>query len=243
MSTGASTLNAANSLTAAASSSSSSLDKNRKTIAQNFDAFLSLLTTQLRNQSPLDPLDANQFTQQLVQFSSVEQQLKTNDLLTSMAAGFQGNAGGANGNFNAASAASLIGKTVSVDASSTKLTKTALGQEGRFPVTIEPGYTKFTVKITDASGNLVKEAGWTPPGTGDQTYVWDGRNTAGIAVNPNASYSISVTGESASGVVGTMPTTRSGVVKSVGLSGSEPQIRFGDYLYPLSKITSVSSGT
>ena len=50
-----------------------------KGIAENFDSFLMLLTTQLKNQSPLDPLDTNQFTQQLVQFASVEQQLKSNE--------------------------------------------------------------------------------------------------------------------------------------------------------------------
>src|SRR5271157_361196 len=54
------------------------------TIAGNFNTFLQLLTTQLQNQNPLDPLDTNQFTQQLVQFASVEQQLKTNDQLTTL---------------------------------------------------------------------------------------------------------------------------------------------------------------
>ena len=55
-----------------------------QTIAGNFDTFLQLLTTELQNQNPLDPLDTNQFTQQLVQFSGVEQQLKTNDYLSSL---------------------------------------------------------------------------------------------------------------------------------------------------------------
>ena len=43
------------------------------TLAKNFSQFLALLTTQLKNQNPLDPLDTNQFTQQLVQFAQVEQ--------------------------------------------------------------------------------------------------------------------------------------------------------------------------
>src|SRR5881392_1379926 len=53
-------------------------------IADNFQTFLTLLTTQLQNQSPLDPLDTNQFTQQLVQFAGIEQQMKGNDALTSL---------------------------------------------------------------------------------------------------------------------------------------------------------------
>ncbi len=63
------------------SSLSSTADK---TIAGNFQTFLTLLTTQLQNQNPLDPLDTNQFTQQLVQFAGVEQQLKTNDSLQTL---------------------------------------------------------------------------------------------------------------------------------------------------------------
>src|SRR5205085_2812110 len=55
-----------------------------KTIADNFQTFLTLLTTQLKNQNPLDPLDTNQFTQQLVQFAQVEQQLKQNDQLATL---------------------------------------------------------------------------------------------------------------------------------------------------------------
>src|SRR6187455_2599865 len=56
------------------------------TLAGNFQTFLTLLTTQLQNQNPLDPLDTNQFTQQLVQFAGVEQQLKSNDQLKALIA-------------------------------------------------------------------------------------------------------------------------------------------------------------
>src|SRR5919112_3505074 len=57
---------------------------NNATLAKNFDTFLSLLTTQLKNQNPLEPLDTNQFTQQLVQFAGVEQQIKSNETLNSL---------------------------------------------------------------------------------------------------------------------------------------------------------------
>jgi flagellar basal-body rod modification protein FlgD len=53
-------------------------------LAGNFNEFLQLLTTQLQNQDPLSPLDPNQFTQELVQFSSVEQQIQTNQSLTTL---------------------------------------------------------------------------------------------------------------------------------------------------------------
>src|SRR5262245_20888960 len=53
-------------------------------LAGNFQTFLTLLTTQLKNQNPLDPLDTNQFTQQLVQFAQVEQQLRQNEQLATL---------------------------------------------------------------------------------------------------------------------------------------------------------------
>src|SRR5271167_491704 len=53
-------------------------------IASNFTTFLQLLTTQLQNQNPLSPLDTNQFTQQLVEFAGVQEQLNTNDSLSTL---------------------------------------------------------------------------------------------------------------------------------------------------------------
>jgi flagellar basal-body rod modification protein FlgD len=67
--------------TAGTAAASSAAAKDRIGLADDFDSFLQLLTTQLKNQDPLAPLDANQFTQQLVQFSAVEQAIKTNDAL------------------------------------------------------------------------------------------------------------------------------------------------------------------
>ncbi|MGY4482257.1 flagellar hook assembly protein FlgD [Bradyrhizobium sp. LM3.2] len=71
-------------LTKSSTSSSSLGSTTGATLAGNFQTFLTLLTTQLQNQNPLDPLDTNQFTQQLVQFAGVEQQLKTNDSLSQL---------------------------------------------------------------------------------------------------------------------------------------------------------------
>src|SRR5215470_14788285 len=56
----------------------------QKTLSSNFDTFLTLLTTQLQNQDPLQPMDSNQFTQQLVEFSQVEQQINSNKNLESL---------------------------------------------------------------------------------------------------------------------------------------------------------------
>ena len=103
------------SVSGVSSNPTSSLSASGKSIAGNFDTFLQLLTTQLKNQNPLDPLDTNQFTQQLVQFSSVEQQLKTNDFLSALGAGQLANSVQTN-------AVNYIGKTVTAAGVRSELT-------------------------------------------------------------------------------------------------------------------------
>ncbi len=101
------------SLTSLSNPTGAKASSDASTIAGNFNQFLTLLTTQLQNQNPLDPLDTNQFTQQLVQFASVEQQLKTNDQLGSLITASKASA--------AATASGLIGKTVTADGATSSL--------------------------------------------------------------------------------------------------------------------------
>jgi flagellar basal-body rod modification protein FlgD len=236
-----STAAAASSLANAASTKATATnDTSRKTIAQNFDAFLSLLTTQLRNQNPLEPLDANQFTQQLVQFSGVEQQLKSNDLLASIASNINGG-NNAGTKLNAASAASLIGTRVSVDANKAKLTEVRNGVfETNYPVTIQSNYSNYQVSIKDDTGKEVYAKAWTPAGNGDQAFKWDGKNNNYQLVDTTKSYTITVVGETADGLKSVMSTQRSGVVESVDLSGAEETVQFGGWSMPLSQIRKVS---
>src|SRR3982074_1653711 len=101
----------------ASSSSSSSSSTSGATLAGNFQTFLTLLTTQLQNQNPLSPLDTNQFTQQLVQFAGVEQQLKTNDQLTALVSLQQ--------TAQSTQALGFVGKTAVVNGNTTALTNGA----------------------------------------------------------------------------------------------------------------------
>src|SRR5579862_7641043 len=88
--------------TAASTQSAAAVNNGLAQVADNFQTFLTLLTTQLKNQDPLSPLDTNQFTQQLTQMSGVEQQLLANQLLQQLVAQQGG----------VAQAANLIGATV-----------------------------------------------------------------------------------------------------------------------------------
>jgi flagellar hook assembly protein FlgD len=80
--------------------------KAKTTLASNFDTFLTLLTTQLKNQDPLSPMDSSQFTQQLVQFSQVEQSINANQNLEKLITLTQARAG--------SDAVNYLGKTVTI---------------------------------------------------------------------------------------------------------------------------------
>lgn len=82
-----------------ATNSATAEARNSNTV--NYDAFLQLLVAQLRHQDPTDPQDSGEFMSQLASFSSVEQQIQTNEMLTSM---FEQNA--------LSNASGLIGKTI-----------------------------------------------------------------------------------------------------------------------------------
>src|SRR3954453_10502606 len=114
-----------------------------KGIAENFDSFLMLLTTQLKNQSPLDPLDTNQFTQQLVQFASVEQQLRSNETLKALLTSVKASA--------TSNAASFIGMQVTADGATTRLTT------GKAQWTLTPARAaaQAVITIRDQNGSVV----------------------------------------------------------------------------------------
>jgi flagellar basal-body rod modification protein FlgD len=205
-----------------------SLATDKNTIAGNFDTFLSLLTTQLKNQNPLDPLDTNQFTQQLVQFSSVEQQLKTNDFLQSLVQATQ------NSQNNAA--VSYIGKTVTASGVSSYLRNGQASWSFNLP---QPA--AVTVVIKDANGNQVySESG--NLGAGNGQFNWDGTRTDGSTA-PDGTYTISITAKASDGSYVDASTQTQGIVTGVDLSGSEPSLQIGSQTVKLSDVTSVRASS
>src|ERR1044072_454029 len=113
------------------------------TMAKNFDSFLTLVTTQLKNQNPLEPLDTNQFTQQLVQFTQVEQQMKMNTQLASLISIEQ--------MAQSTAAMAYLGSTATVDGSTAKLEN---GKAGRGVSAAKPrGATAHIKEPTGAPGS------------------------------------------------------------------------------------------
>lgn len=193
-------------------------------IAGNFQQFLLLLTTQLKNQSPLDPLDTNQFTQQLVQFASVEQQLKTNATLTSLVAASKAS--------TAATAASLVGTNVTVDAAQADFS----GGSAAWTVT-SPKAATASITISDSTGAVV--ATQTKALTsGAQTFTWDGRTASGDMVT-TGTYKIAISARDASGQSVKVSTDLTGKVDSVELSGESAEIVVSGRRLPLSALKSI----
>jgi flagellar basal-body rod modification protein FlgD len=211
--------------TSTSSSSSSSSSGNE--IAGNFQEFLTLLTTQLQNQNPLDPLDTNQFTQQLVQFASVEQQLKTNDTLSSLLTTTQSS--------TTANAAGFVGLDVTADGSSATL------NNGSASWTITPAkaMTKATVTIKDANGSVVTTKS-TSLAAGAQTYTWDGKDASGT-LQSSGTYTIAISGTDASGQAVTVSTDVSGTVSAVDVSGTAPVLTVNGTSVPLSSVKTIAN--
>src|SRR6202140_5331526 len=111
-------------------------------IASNFTTFLQLLTTQLQNQDPLSPMDTNQFTQQLVQFAGVEQQLKTNDSLSTLVSLQQ--------TAQSTQALGFVGKTAAVDGSTAALSKSSATWNLSVPTK-----SNVNISITNSPGQTV----------------------------------------------------------------------------------------
>ena len=200
-----------------------------KAIAGNFTQFLTLLTTQLKNQNPLDPLDTNQFTQQLVQFAGVEQQLKTNDALGSILTNSKASA--------AASASGLIGKTIVADGATTDLTD----GKASWTLTPERAAAKAVVTIKNADGNVVATKTTTLK-AGAQAFAWDGTATSGLSA-AEGKYTITVDALDATGAKVTVDTKVSGTVDGVDLSGSEPVLTIGTARVPASSVKSLGAAS
>lgn len=209
----------------AAAQTAAAAGSSRTTIAQNFDAFLLLLTTQLKNQSPLDPLDTNQFTQQLVQFASVEQQLKSNETLNALLTSTRA--------ASAATAASFVGMQVTADGATTRLSG------GKAAWTLSAARdTQATITIKDASGSTVLTRTQALK-AGSQPFAWDGRtSTGGLA--PDGDYTIAISAKDATGQAVTVKTEIAGEVEGVDMSGGSPVLLIGSRQVPLASVRTIA---
>ncbi|MBA1242108.1 flagellar hook assembly protein FlgD [Pseudomonas japonica] len=160
--------------TSSTSSSSSSSTTGTETMGK--DTFLQLLVTQMKNQNPLDPQDNSEFVAQLAQFSSVEGINNLNDTVSGLATNYTSS--------QALQASALVGHSVLAQTSSTTV-DTSTGLTGQFD--LASASTDATVKVYDASGNLVKNIDLGSQAAGTVSFNWDGTSNDGTVL-PSGTY-------------------------------------------------------
>jgi flagellar basal-body rod modification protein FlgD len=208
-------------VSAATSNTSLSGTTSTTGIADNFQTFLTLLTTQLQNQNPLDPLDTNQFTQQLVQFAGVEQQLRSNEQLKALV-NLEKSAQGTQ-------ALIYVGNNVAVDGSSAQFDGTKASWNF-----LAPKDSNATITITNSTGQTVYSGNYTLH-EGNANFVWDGKGNDGTQW-PAGTYKLSATAKDASGQDVAISTEVQGVVDSVDLTADPPLLSIGGQNYTTSQI-------
>jgi flagellar basal-body rod modification protein FlgD len=215
----------------AATTSADKTDASRAQLAGNFSQFLHLLTTQLQNQDPMNPMDSSQFTQQLVEYSQVEQQLNTNsklDNLTTLAM-----------NSSLSLALGYVGKDITY-------TSTEMNFDGSNPVKISYNLPKTastaTVDIYDADGDLVA----TMPAdgsTGTHSVTWDGALTDG-GTAPSGTYSLKVNALDATDNSAVTATTAvTGTVHGIESQDNVPYLLVGDRSVALGSVINTNVHT
>lgn len=195
-------------------------------LSNNYELFLSILTTQIQNQDPLNPMESAQYTEQLVQYSSVEQQIKTNDqlgdLLSVMAA------------TTASGYVSYLGTNVTAAGNTTSL------KDGEAEWTYDtPEAGKARVEVRNNLGAVVfsEDADLS---YGRNSYSWDGRTTAGSTA-PEGEYTISIARYDANNRP-TVPveTEISGTVDGIEFTSSGAVLQIGGVYVSASSVLSVN---
>jgi flagellar basal-body rod modification protein FlgD len=200
-----------------------------KTIAGNFQTFLTLLTTQLQNQNPLDPLDTNQFTQQLVQFAGVEQQLKTNDSLQTLVTMQQ--------TAQATQALEFVGKTAIVSGNTTALSSSKATWELDVPTT-----STINVNIANSAGQTVYTGNFSANAGNNQPFVWNGQGNDGTQW-PDGNYTMTATAQDSTGNSVAISSQVGGIVSAVDLTQSPPLLSINGNSYTISQVRAIGTAT
>ncbi|MBV8096942.1 MAG: flagellar hook assembly protein FlgD [Acetobacteraceae bacterium] len=209
-----------------ASSSTSSSSDPLGSLSSNFNDFLKLLMTQLQNQDPTSPMDTNQFTSELVQFSSVEQQINTNSSLTQLIQLTQAG--------EVMQSSGMIGKQVAVQSDHIPL------QNGTGAIQFQgTAGQQIAVAISDSSGAKIRDATLTAT-NGANTWTWDGTDNSGRTV-PDGSYAITVTQAGASGAATAVPFSVIGTATGVVKQNNNLQLQLGPTAVDFGSVQAVDS--
>jgi flagellar basal-body rod modification protein FlgD len=211
---------------ASQSSSTSQTDDATKSLTDTYNNFLTLLTKQLQNQDPLNPMDTAQFTQQLVSFSAVEQQINSNKNLEKLI--------GLQSATNAFGAVSFLGNRVAVDSDQVSLQNS----KASFQYEIDHSASRAVLKVMDSRGQtvLVQEAN---KGVGSYNVDWNGKDAFGNQL-PDGQYQVAVSYEDDQGNAYAAKITSFGIVDSTEIQDGQVKLFVGNVGFPIDKILKVT---
>jgi len=212
---------------ASSSTNTSTINSGLSGLADNYQTFLTLLTTQLQNQDPLSPMDTTQFTSQLTQMTGVEQQLLSNQLLQQLVTANQGN--GLTG------AVGLIGKTVTSNGATSTLTSGNASWSYTLPASAASG----TVQILDSGGNVVFTGPLTATSAGGHNYSWNGQTSSGTQLANGGTYTADFTAKDASGNAINVTNGVTGTATSAQQVNGVTMITVNGVQVPMSTVTTV----
>jgi flagellar basal-body rod modification protein FlgD len=196
-------------------------------LSGNFQTFLTLLTTQLKNQDPTSPMDSNQFTQQLVEYSQVEQQINTNTNLHTLISQGSSNA--------SAMTVGYLGKNVSITNGNASLTNGT----ANWTYNLGTAATSTTLTVANSAGIVV----YTGPGSvnaGNNAFTWNGQDNNGNQLNDGV-YKLSVTATDSSGNAITTSVASAGTVSQIDMTGGTPKLVVGNMEISPSDIAAVGN--
>ena len=209
-----------------ATATQSKSERSSATLASDFDSFLLLLTTQLQNQDPLEPMDAEKFTEQLVQFSGVEQAIETNAKLEDMVGLLQTS--------QTTAALQYLGSQVELTPDQIYLI-----EDGRATITydLEETATSTNIKILDGNGELVRELNGTTA-SGRNQVEWDGLSEFGRQAKAGTYYvAVSAVDHQGQGIKAETPLT--GTVDGVQSTSTGPLLMVDGNATPMTSIRSI----
>ncbi|MBO1324754.1 flagellar biosynthesis protein FlgD [Acetobacter sp. TBRC 12305] len=194
-------------------------------LADNYTTFLTLLTTQLKNQDPSSPMSTDTFTSELAQFAGVEQQVQTNTNLATLIS--------LNEDSQLTSDTSLVGSTATASTSTLPLQNSSAS----LSYTGSAG-SMVAIAVANSGGTIVKDAVLSPT-TGTNTWTWDGTDNSGNQLADGA-YSVSVETIDSSGTTSEVPFTVSGTITGVEKGTSDMMVEMGSASIPMSDLVNIS---
>jgi flagellar basal-body rod modification protein FlgD len=215
----------ASSATTTGTSTGSTSVSDASLLGSNLQTFLTLLTTQLKNQNPTSPMDTNQFTQQLVEFSGVEQQINTNNNLKTLIA--------LQSSSEAMSAMPMVGKTIQYSESTAPLSN----GRASFTYTLPTTAAAANLLVEDANGTVVYQT-TAATSAGSHSFLWNGQTITG-ANAPDGAYSLAVAAADPSGKTISATVTATGTVDGVSVDNNVPTFDVGGIKVPMSDLLTV----